>query len=70
MTTVLAWIAIVALIISLTSTLIAIWQQLPAKDDLLSLTELLLSWQVIAGALAIGGASAFSEEIKILLTGE
>jgi hypothetical protein len=69
MTTTLAWIAIVTLIVSLTSTLVAIWGQLPPKDDLLRLTELLLSWQVIAGGLAIGGASAFSEQIKRLLVG-
>ena len=67
MVTALAWVAIVALIVSLVSTLIAIWLQVPAKGDLLRLTELLLSWQVIAGGLAIGGGSAFSEQIIQLL---
>jgi len=67
MTTALAWVAIVALILSLGSTLITILLQVPAKGDLLRLTELLLSWQVIAGGLAIGGGSTFSQEIKHLL---
>ena len=35
-----------------------------AQDDLLRLTELLLSWRVIAGGLAVGAASTFREEIK------
>jgi hypothetical protein len=69
MTKALAWVAIVALILSLGSTFLAIWLQVPAKGDLLRLTELLLSWQVIAGGLAIGGGSTFKEEIKKLLGG-
>jgi len=67
MTKALAWIAMVTLVVSLSSTLFAIWLQLQPKDDLLRLTELLLSWQVIAGGLALGGAVTFSKEIKHLL---
>jgi formate hydrogenlyase subunit 4 len=68
MTKALAWVAMVALIVLLTSTLVAIWLQLAPKDDLFRLTQLLLSWQVIAGGLVIGGGSTFSQEIKHLLT--
>ena len=63
----LAWVAIVALTLSLGTTLIAIALQVPAKGDLLRLTELLLSWKVIAGVLAVGGGSTFKQEIKQLL---
>jgi hypothetical protein len=64
---VMAWIAIVALVVSLASTIIAIWFQCTPKNDLLDLTKLLLSWQVIAGGLAAGAASTFHEEIRGLL---
>lgn len=69
MVTTLAVVAIAALILSLLATLTAIWLQLPAKGDLLRLTELLLSWKVIAGGLAVGGGSTFKQEIKKLLGG-
>ena len=62
--TVLSWFALVSLILTLGSAFIAIWLQLPPKDDLLRLTSSLLSWQVIAGGLAVGGASTFAAEIK------
>lgn len=64
MTKALAWVAIIALIGSLGSTFVAIWLELDPKGDLLRLTELLLSWQVIAGGLAIGAGSTFKGEIK------
>ena len=67
MTNALAWVAIVALTLTLGSTLLTIWLQLAPKGDLLRLTELLLSWKVIAGGLAIGAGSTFREEIKGLL---
>jgi len=63
----LAIVALVALILTLGSTLVAIWLQLPPKDKLFDLTKLLLSWQVIAGGLAVGGGKAFQQEIKGLL---
>ena len=69
MTKWLAYIALTSLIISLSSTFIAIWLQLVPKDDLMQLTELLLSWQIIAGGLAIGGVHTFKTEIKKILNG-
>jgi hypothetical protein len=63
----LAIVALVALIFTLGSTLVAIWGQLTPKDELLKLTQLLLSWQVIAGGLAVGGAKTFQAEIRALL---
>ena len=63
----LAYTALVVLILTLGSTLVAIWYQLQPKEDLLRLTGLLLSWQVIAGGLAIGGVHTFREEIGKLL---
>ncbi len=63
----LAIVALVALILTLGSTLVAIWGQLTPKDELLKLTQLLLSWQVIAGGLAVGGAKTFQTEIRALL---
>lgn len=63
----LAYVAILALILTLGSTLVTIWAQLPPKDELLKLAQLLLSWQVIAGGLAVGGGKTFKGEIKALL---
>ena len=63
----LAYVALVALILTLGSTLLTIWLQLNPRGDLLNLTKLLLSWQVIAGGLAVGGGNTFKEEIKGLL---
>ena len=63
----LAYVALVALILTLGSTLLTICAQLPSKDDLLKLTQLLLSWQVIAGGLTVGGVKTFNQEIKALL---
>ena len=68
MTKALAIIAVLALIISLSSTIIAIWLQLAPKDDLMHLTEQLLSWQIIAGGLAVGAGHTFRAEIKKLLS--
>ena len=63
----LAYVALVALILTLGSTLYAIWAGLNPKGDLLQLTQHLLSWQVIAGGLAVGGAKTFKQEIKDLV---
>ena len=63
----LAYVALVALILTLGSTLLTICAQLKPKDELLKLTQLLLSWQVIAGGLAVGGGKTFNQEIKALL---
>ena len=63
----LAYVALVALILTMGSTLLAIWLNLEAKKELLDLTKLLLSWQVIAGGLVIGGAKTFGQEINGLL---
>ncbi len=64
----LAYVAILALIFTLGSTLLAIWLQVKPKDELFNLTKLLLSWQVISGGLVVGGAKTFNKEIKDLLT--
>ena len=63
----LGYVAIMALILTLGSTLLTIWLQMKPKDELLKLTQLLLSWQVIAGGLAVGGGKTFKDEIKGLL---
>lgn len=63
----LAVVALIALILTVGSDLLAIWLKLEPKDDLLQLTQLLLSWQVIAGGLVVGGANVFQQEIKNLL---
>ena len=67
MTKALAIVALLSLIISLSSTIIAIWLQLAPKDDLMQLTEHLLSWQIIAGGLVIGAGHTFGNQIKSLL---
>ena len=68
MTQNLVVVATVVLGILILSDYVAILCQCAPKDDLLRLTEILLSWKVIAGGLAIGGASTFAAEIKTRLT--
>ncbi len=63
----LAYVALVALILTLGSTLLAIWLKQEVRKDLLDLTSHLLSWQVIAGGLVVGGGHAFKDDIKTLL---
>jgi CO/xanthine dehydrogenase FAD-binding subunit len=61
----LAVIAIIALILSLGSTFLAIWtDRTAATKDLLDLTKLLLSWPIISGGLVVGGATVFRDQIK------
>ena len=64
----LAIFSFITLFIVLGSTVYAIWTEMAQKDDLLTLTELLLSWEVIAGGLAIGTGTTFNTEIKSWLT--
>ncbi len=61
-------VAIVALIVTLVATIVTIWIKSAAAVQFLELTKALLSWQVIAGGLAIGGASTFYTEITAVLT--
>ena len=63
----LGLVALVAVTLTLGSALVAIWGQLPPKDDLLELTQLLLSWKVITGGLVLAGVKTFEEEIKGVL---
>ncbi len=63
----LAYVALVALILTLGATLVTICAQSEPRNDLLKLTQLLLSWQVVAGGLVIGGGTTFKEEIKGIL---
>lgn len=67
MSKILAVIAMITLTITLVSTVIAIWWRLEPREDLIRLTEILISWQVIAGGLIIGGAKTFKTEIQKLL---
>lgn len=60
----LAIIAILMLVLTLGSTLVAIWWDLNPKDDLLKLAELILSWEVIAGGLVVGAGSSFRTAIE------
>ncbi len=60
----LAIVAVFALIAVLGSAIVANWIHDTAKEDFFKLTQLLLSWQVIAGGLAAGGAKTFEAELK------
>ncbi len=68
MATALAFVALIVLIVTLGSTLIGILTGWLPTDKLMEFTRLLLSWQVIAGGLAIGGGKTFQQEISGLLT--
>ena len=65
---VLTVIAIVSLIVSLVLTIVTIWLQTDSANQYLELTKVLLSWQVIAGGVAVGGAKTFKTEIGKFLT--
>ena len=67
MATALAYVGLIALILTLGSTLLTIWLQSPARTDLINLTKELLSWKVIAGGLATAFGTSFKREIKDLL---
>jgi hypothetical protein len=59
--------AFIALVLSVGSTLVAAWFELDNFGDYLALTEALLSWEVIAGGLAIGAGSTFKSNIAGLI---
>ncbi len=58
---------LVLMVLTLVLTLAAILFQSSIKEDLLQLSRLLFSWQVVAGGLAVAGASTFKKEIAGLL---
>jgi hypothetical protein len=68
MVQILSVVAIVSLIVTLASTTVAIWMEEPRAAHFLELTSSLLSWEVIAGGLAIGAVNVFQTEIKAILT--
>jgi len=55
------------MVLTLVLTLLAICFQLVPKADLLTLSKLLFSWQVVGGGLTVGAASTFKDEIKGVL---
>src|SRR5262245_35069568 len=57
-------LALVFLTVTLASTIITIWTERASAAQFLELTNSLLSWEVIAGGLAIGAVSTFYTEIK------
>ena len=63
----LGYVAILSLIVSLVLTIVTIWMKTDSAIQYLELTKVLLSWQVIAGGLAIGGASTFKSDISEFL---
>ena len=67
MATILAGVALVALSVTLVLTVVTIWLQAPSAAQYLELTKALLSWQVIAGGLAMGAVRTFHSQIAELL---
>ena len=67
MATILAGVALVALIVTLVLTIAAIRAEAQSAAQYLELTKALLSWQVIAGGLAMGAVRTFHTEIAALL---
>jgi hypothetical protein len=60
----LAYIGIVALVVCLTSTFIALWMGKDNSATWVTLTQQLLSWQVILGSLGVGAGITFKEAIR------
>jgi hypothetical protein len=65
--TFLVWVATLAVLISLVSTWCSIYQESNTAEDFLKLTEILLSWKVIAGGITLGFASRYKDKIATLL---
>ena len=65
----LAIIALLAIFLSLGSTLVAIWFCFQDKtfDRLIKLTELILSWKVVAAGLVFGGGQSLIESLGAVL---
>jgi hypothetical protein len=55
------------MVLTVVLTLVAILFQFVAREDLLKLSGLLFSWQVVGGGLTIAGASTFKTEIQGVL---
>ncbi len=66
MAKIIAYVGMLTLVVTLGSTILAIWARNPAAAQFLELTKALLSWKVIIGSLATGGTFAFKTEIKKL----
>jgi hypothetical protein len=64
----LAWIAVVAVAVTLGWTIASIGFRWDSAAQFLELTELLLSWKVITGALVVGAGVAFRNEIQGFIT--
>jgi hypothetical protein len=63
-----AFAALLALmVLTLALTLVAVWFRLDARSDLLELSRLLFSWQVVGGGMTIAGVSMFANEIRGML---
>ena len=65
----LAIIALSAIVLSLGSTLVAIWVDSQGKTfmRLFKLTELILSWKVVAAGLVFGGGQELIQSLGAIL---
>jgi len=68
MAKILGGVALLALIVTLAFTLLEIMKEPAPTADLLKLTQLLLSWPVIAGGVGMGAAATFKGEIRGMLS--
>ena len=64
---VVVYFVAISLMLSLVLMFVEILWQGSHMDDLLQLTELLLSWKVFTAGVAIGAGTAYHEEIKGML---
>ena len=60
----LAVFALVVLVVTIASTFNAVWQNFDNVDNYLRLTELVLSWPVVASTLVFGGATAMIDAFQ------
>jgi hypothetical protein len=65
-----AWFAFIYLALTLFLTLLAVLGDTATAGNLLNLTELLLSWKVIGGGLAVLGGNAFKDPIAERIRGK
>ncbi len=55
---ILAIFALIVVVITIVSTMLAVWKKFDNVDKYLRFTELVLSWPVVASVLVFGGGEA------------
>jgi hypothetical protein len=67
MAAMLGVVAVLTLVTTLISVIVAIWLEEAPAAQFLELTRILLSWDKLAAALVVGGSATFYSQIRKIL---